>query len=139
MAELSTQAVEELFRQCLAPAAVQGTVVEGIVTRAAFRPEAIAAHRGEIGALLAELPDPFLESGGGGWSFLNACNDRHGRQWTSYQQTMEHLFMLGLASGLVTELLPRELWPALPGGMPYYAVHKEVRERVEAAGQEGPS
>jgi hypothetical protein len=128
VAELSAEAVEELFKRCLAKTA-EGIIVEGIITKAAFSPKAIEGYRAEIGALLAELPDPFLESGGGGWSFLNACDDRHGRQWTGYQRTMEHLFMLGLASGLVTELLPREMWQVLPGEMPYYAVHREVRDQ----------
>ena len=45
-----------------------------------------------------------------------------GTQWTDLHRTMEQLFLLGLASGLVTELMPRELWGSLPGGMPYYAV-----------------
>ena len=72
--------------------------------------------------MLSELPDEFRVSGGGGWSFLQACNDRHGTQWTGFHQAMEELFMLGMAAGLVTELLPRDLWDALPGGMPYYAV-----------------
>jgi hypothetical protein len=126
MAELSTEAVEALFEQCLARPDDPSIVVEGIVTKAAFSPQAIGEHRDDIAALLAELPEPFQESAGGGWSFLNACNDRHDRQWTSFQRTMEHLFMLGLAAGLVTLLLPRDMWGALPGGMPYYAVHKEV-------------
>jgi hypothetical protein len=76
----------------------------------------------EIRAMLAELPDQYRKSGGGGWSFLNACDDRHGTQWTGFHRTMEHLFMLGLAIGAVTLLMPRELWDALPGGMPYYMV-----------------
>lgn len=119
---LTAERVEELFRQCLAASPTEGTIVQGVINTAAFQPEAIENHREEIGALLAELPDPFQENGGGGWSFLNACDDKHGNQWTGFHQTMEHLFMLGLASGQVTELLPRELWSALPEEMPYYMV-----------------
>jgi hypothetical protein len=122
--ELSSERVEDLFRRCLADTADQGVAVTGIVTTAAFDPQVIGSHREEIGQLLSELPRQFQESGGGGWSFLNACMDRNGRQWTSYHRTMEQLFLLGLASGQVRELLPRDLWPALPGGMPYYAVRK---------------
>lgn len=121
-AELSTKQVEELFQQCLSGTDGEGLTVRGIVTTGIFQPEAIEAHREEIGQLLAELPEQFQASLGGGWSFLNACNDKHGRQWTSFQRTMEQLFMLGLASGQVAELLPRDMWPALPGGMPYYVV-----------------
>src|SRR5260370_25055058 len=125
---LTAERVEELFRQCLAATAGQedASTMQGIVNGAASRPEAIENHKEDIGRLLAELPEPFQESGGGGWSFLNACNDRHGHQWTGLHTTMEHLFMLGLASGQVTELLPRDMWSALPGGMPYYLVKAVV-------------
>jgi hypothetical protein len=120
--ELSTERVEELFKRCLAATADQGVVVQGIVNTAAFSPQALKDCREQIAALLAELPEQFRESDGGGWSFLNACDDKHGRQWTSFHRAMEQLFMLGLASGQVKELLPRDMWAALPGGMPYYVV-----------------
>ena len=122
MSVLTAERVEELFKECLAASPAEGTIVQGVVNTAAFRPEAIENHREEIGALLAELPEPFQENGGGGWTFLNACDDKHGNQWTGFQQVMEHLFMLGLASRQVTELVPRYLWPSLPGEMPYYMV-----------------
>lgn len=121
-AVLTAEKVEELFKLCLAASADEGIVVQGIVSTAAFRPDAIENHREKIGALLAELPEPFQQKGGGGWSFLNASFDKHGEQWTGFQRIMEHLFMLGLASGQVTELLTREEWSALPGQMPYYMV-----------------
>jgi hypothetical protein len=38
---------------------------------------------------------------------------------------MEHLFQLGLAAGYVKPLLPREMWAAFPGGVPYYVVNTE--------------
>jgi hypothetical protein len=127
--ELSTERVGELFKRCLAATADQGKVVQGVVTTAAFNPQALEDCREQIAELLAELPEQFQEAGGGGWSFLNACDDRHGRQWTSFHRTMEQLFMLGLASGQVKELLPRDMWAAFPGGMPYYV----VLDRTEAA------
>jgi len=55
-------------------------------------------------------------------SFLNACQDRNGNQWTDLHQRMEQLFVLGQAAGFVSCLLPRDMWAALPGGMPYYVV-----------------
>jgi hypothetical protein len=119
---LTAERVEKLFRECLAPSPEGAILVQGVINTAAFRPEVIETHRDEIRALLAELPEPFQENGGGGWSFLNACDDSHGNQWTGMQQTMEHLFMLGLAICEVVELVPRELWSALPGGVPYYMV-----------------
>lgn len=120
--KLSSELVEKVFKQCLAPTSEDGEEVRGVVLKAAFDPAAIESHRDTITAMLNELPDQFKESGGGGWSFLNACNDRHGDQWTSFHRAMEMLFMLGKAAGLVTEMLPREMWDILPGGVPYYII-----------------
>jgi hypothetical protein len=64
--------------------------VDGIVNHFAFHPGRVAEHADEVAALLAELPDEFKKSAGGGWSFLNACMDRHGQQWTGLHRTMEH-------------------------------------------------
>jgi len=116
---LTAERVENLFGECLAH---EGVAVEGIMCTTRFSPDAIGAHRAEITAMLAELPDEFRRSGGGGWTFLNACLDRHGVQWTGLHRVMEQLFMLGLAAGLVSELMPRDMWRVLPGGMPYYVV-----------------
>jgi len=68
------------------------------------------------------LPEQFKGSAGGGWSFLNACDDKHGNQWTDLHLRMEQLFQLGIGIGKVKCLMPRAMWSALPGGMPYYAV-----------------
>lgn len=126
--ELSTEAVEELFKRCLSESADQGILVQGITLTAAFEPQKLEDCRQQIADLLDELPEPFKESAGGGWSFLNACNDKHGRQWTSFHRAMDMLFMLGTAAGLVKLLLPRDMWDALPGGMPYFV----VLDRTEA-------
>lgn len=72
--------------------------------------------------MLDKLPEQFHEATGGGWSFLNACNDRHGNQWTGLHQRMEQLFQLGIALGRVSYCLPREFWSAMPGGVPYIVV-----------------
>jgi hypothetical protein len=95
---------------------------EGVVGNVGFHPGRLAAYGEQIGELLNELPDDFKASGGGGMSFLNACMDRHGNQWTGEHRTMEQLFQLGVASGKALCLLPREMWSALPGGMPYFVV-----------------
>jgi hypothetical protein len=117
--QLDPERVRDLFADCLDPGG-DGVEVEGIAGMAVFGPAPLERYAEEIRAMLAELDDAFRKSGGGGWSFLNACSDRHGRQWTGEHRTMEQLFMLGLAIGAVSLLMPRELWDALPGGMPYY-------------------
>lgn len=125
--ELTENKVGRVFRECLAGNAEDenAIVIDGITVRVAFDAARVTAHAGEIRELLTELPSAFLsetEGGGGGWSFLNACNDRHDRQWTGFHRSMEELFMIGEAAGMVKPLLPRELWEALPGSMPYYVI-----------------
>lgn len=116
MTNLTAERVETLFLQCMR---ANGKDVAGIVTRTTLD---TAGHEAEIAAMLADLPDEFQSSSGGGWSFLNACHTKAGVQWTDLHSTMEKLFMLGIASGQAQYLMPRELWSALPGGMPYIVV-----------------
>lgn len=96
--------------------------VEGIVRDTGFNPDRLELHREEVRAMLAELPDEFKMSGGGGWSFLNGCQDRHGNLWTGLQMRVGQLFDLGIGLGLVKCQMPREMWSVLPGGVPYYTI-----------------
>ena len=95
-------------------------MVEGIVAKFGFSPDKISSHKEEIRALLNEMPVTFHTSTGGGWTFLNLCEDRNGCQWGEHRD-MEALVVLGIAAGMASYLLPREIWPSLPGGMPYIA------------------
>ena len=72
--------------------------------------------------MLAELSDDFKTSGGGGMSFLNACMDKHGNQWTGMHLRQEQLVQLGIAIGEVEYAASREMWRLFPGGMPYFVV-----------------
>ncbi len=122
---LTPQRVEAIFADCLfreGEDTSNHVVAEGIVRNVGFHPGRLEEHRQEIHDLLAELPDDFKVSGNGGMSFLNACMDRHGNQWTGMHLTQEQLFQLGIAIDEVACLLPREAWALLPGGMPYYVV-----------------
>lgn len=127
---LTADRVEEIFCDCLfADEEVEGqnleeiearaVVAEGILNPFGFHPERLASHRDEVYEMLSELPDNYRASEGGGWSFLAACDDKHGNQWTGLHRTMDHLFALGIGLGLAKWLLPREMWARLPGGMPY--------------------
>jgi len=99
-------------------------IADGIVQTVGFHPGRIEEHRQEIHNMLAELPDEFRASNGGGSSFLNACMNKHGNQWTGVHQTQEQLVQLGIAIGEVEYCLPRDMWKILPGGMPYIAVRQ---------------
>lgn len=127
---LNPQQVEETFQKCLAGDTDDENIVDVdmIVAIARLDRRLVADHAELILAMLLELPTEFRASGGGGWSFLNACMDRHGDQWTGLHQTMAMLFALGQATDppLVTCQLPRDVWPALPGGMPYYVINDKT-------------
>lgn len=126
---LTDDRVEEIFRDCLLNEGEDTSnhvLAEGIRITVGFHPERLERHKEEIAQLLMELPIQFRQSSGGGSSFLAACNDRHDNQWTGLHQRMEQLFQLGMATGLAKCLAPREMWPLLPGGMPYYAVIDSV-------------
>lgn len=116
---LNPQRVSEIFGECRHGSTVH---VEGIRGPVWFSAERLEVHRPEIEAMLDELPDDFKESSGGGTSFLNACQDKHGNLWTGLHGIMEQLFLLGMGIGKVKLLFPREMWSYLPGGMPYYVI-----------------
>jgi hypothetical protein len=128
--------VEQALRDCLyrpeelggldPEAPPPGTViVEGVMSRYGFHPERLEAKREQVTTWLRALPHQFRRTGGGGWSFLNACNQENGRQWTGLHQRMEQLFCLAIGLGLAKCQVPRELWHEFPGGMPYYVVFVE--------------
>ena len=123
---LNAERVNEVFLDCLfreGEDTSKHIKAEGITTTAGFHPERLNSHKAEIEAMLDELPNEFQKQGGGGMSFLEACNDKHGEQWTGLHCVMEQLFQLGIAIGKVSLLLPREVWSGLPGGMPYYVIN----------------
>ncbi len=126
--KLTSDRVEQVFRYCLLQEGetdADGVHAEGVIHPVLLHQGRLAEHGEEIRFLLSELPDQFQIVKGGGWSFLNACNDRHGNLWTGSHLTMEHLFQLGEGLGLVKDLMPHEMWDVLPGGMPYFVVLRE--------------
>lgn len=122
--KLTADKVMSIAKDCLfanGESMDNAVMVDGIVNRYAFHPARLAAHKDEIKDLLHELPDEFQMAKGGGWSFLNACMDRHGNHWAEHP-TMGMLFALGEATGAAKCLMPRDMWNMLPGGVPYYGV-----------------
>lgn len=96
--------------------------VDGLTGQWWFHAQRINEKSEQIAELLRELPTPFHAGSGGGWSFTKASNDRHGNEWTSRNQDMESLFALGIAAGLAKWLDDRDVWHAMPGGVPYVIV-----------------
>lgn len=93
--------------------------VEGVVHSAYFNQTKLESHRHEVAAWIRQLPSQFHRNGGGGWTFLNLCENASGQMWTSFHLTMERLYMLAAGLGLAHFALPRDVWAVLPGEMPY--------------------
>lgn len=135
MSKLSSETVENVFLKCLfqdGEDTTNAVMVDGVVRNYGFHPERLEQERGTIARLLDELQDEFKDSVGGGFTFLSACNDKHGEQWTGLHSIMEQLFALGMGLNLAAYVLPRDLWGVLPGGMPYLKVRDRSEEWLAA-------
>lgn len=124
MEELTAENVNELYRACLfkeGEEVLDPILVEGIVNKFAFDRAKIKRYEVEISEMLSNLPKEFHRDTGGGWSFLNACMTRSNTQWGEHSD-IEKLMCLGIASGQVELLMPRDTWGFMPGGTPYFMV-----------------
>lgn len=111
--------------------ATNAVIAEGCMGRMGFHPGRLEEKSSDISAMLDELPSDFHQSGGGGHTFLNACMNKDGDQWTGMHQAVDELLMLGLAIGRVRYVMPRELWSMFPGGMPYFVImSRETLKKV---------
>lgn len=124
--KLTATNVESLFISCLFAVSEDSSnplIVEGVKQKVGFDPKRIEQNKTEIETLLSQCEPTFFDtSEGKGWTFLNFCQDKNGELWTGVHRICDHLICLGLAIGKVNFLLPRELWDALPGGVPYLQI-----------------
>lgn len=126
--ELTSTNVDEVFSACLFTDEEAKTVTpddavvaEAVMMNVGFHPGRLEENKEKIKQLLDQLPEHFQQDKGGGSSFLQACMTARGVHWAEHP-TIDKLVALGLAAKHVEYKLPRELWGALPGGMPYFAV-----------------
>ena len=133
MIKLSAENVEAIFDRS---ATTRGNPIEGILTSVPMdvKPEDFD----KINELLNQLPKEFHAQTGGGWSFLNACTNRDGEQWTGLHSTMEKLVILGIAIGRVEYVIPRDMWSLLPGSVPYFVVKTIEKLKVTRDGDATP-
>ena len=126
--KLTSENVVKIFRSCLFedgadPTPEEYTVVETVQGgKVGLCNKKLDKYRDDIFDMLKQLSTDFMETGGGGMSFLNACNDKNGDQWTGLHQIMNELFMLGQATKRAKFLMPRDMWDAFPGGLPCVVV-----------------
>lgn len=120
---LTPEAVKELMMDCLGEEKLADdlmVIVQGILRGFGFQKERIAARRKDIRNLLMQLHPTFRQTVGGGWSFIYATGRGEDVQSTWGEQIhADDLICLGIAAGLVSYQLPREMWSALPYGVPY--------------------
>lgn len=125
--KLSSINVKHIILECLFKEGEDTTDhirCEGIINTIGFHPGRIQQYHDDIFDMLKQLPTSFMKSSGGGHSFLAACMTNEEEQWGEHQ-SMEELMLLGLAIKKVEYCLPREMWQALPGHMPYFMVKDE--------------
>lgn len=91
-------------------------IVKGIVRTFGFHPERLKNHKEEVKTILNQMrPEFHKDKGGGGWSFLNLCEDKDGHLWGDHR-IMEELVALGIGLGIAKYCFPKDMWNALPGG-----------------------
>jgi len=126
---IDAKEVGEIFEDCLykgekpnCETSEDTIVVEGVVHNFAIDLSKLEKHADRVAELLGYLPTNFHKSGGGGWSFLQMCDDRNGVQWTGFHMRMEQLLVLGIALKKARIQVPRDMWKVFPGGVPYLVV-----------------
>lgn len=123
---LTAENVEKIHNICIGRAENTNTFfVEGIKNTYWYDKKKIEKRTEEIENMLMQLPKNFRKSVGGGWSFLQMCMRDDEVQWTGLHVTMEKLMCLGIACGKMEYLMPKELWCALPAGVPYVVIKDE--------------
>lgn len=113
---LSSSELKELIAKFKDNETVEGvTTVTGIIHSFAFHTKALEKYKDAILKELKEMQQIFFTEG---TSFLSMAIDEQDVHWGEHRD-MEGLLVLGIAIKHAKYLLPREAWPALPGGVPY--------------------
>jgi len=123
--KLTPTNVDKTFLKCLFKENEDtslAVITEGIMMKVGFNPEHLKSEKENIVEMCNQLPNNFKVGFGGGYSFLNMCEDNTGDLWTGEHQTMEKLLCLGIAVKKMMILLPRDFWGIFPGSMPYVCV-----------------
>ena len=119
---LTSKNVRDIFDYCTTKDEIDHINIDGIAHKFQFNKTRLEEKKVDILDMLHQLPAPFMHDQGGGWSFLMACENRDGEQWTDLHFVMEVLFMLGMGCGVVEYLVGREMWSMFPGNVPYLVI-----------------
>ena len=116
MSELTSKA----FMDCLFKEGEDTTnyvKVEGLTCTFRLHPQRLEEKRELVTALLSKLPANYKE----GWTFLNLCTTKDGKQWAD-QRVCEQLMVMAIGLGMMKYCMPRTMWAILPGGVPYLII-----------------
>jgi hypothetical protein len=98
--------------------------VEGLIKNFGFHPKRLADKKARLIELMNDLHPNFMKNTGGGWTFLNLPFEKDGRHWGEHPDC-EAFIAMCIGNGLAKYSMPREMWDALPGGVPYVVFSKE--------------
>ncbi len=119
--QLTEERVKEIFEYCLAAkdSRAKTIYVESWSQTVKLLVPRLTEYEFDIRQMLKNLPDSFQS---GGYSLKFAGKDRFGRVWTKSNETIEKLFLMGIALDFAKHVFPKLQWKDLPSGMPYYLV-----------------
>ena len=124
---LNPERIHEIFNDCLfkdTESHSEYLPAKGLTMSVGFHPERTEKYASEVYEICMNLPTEFQEKTGGGYSFLYMCMDKDGNHCME-QPTAQELLLLGIATGWMSILMPRDFWPMLPGGVPFVVVNTQ--------------
>lgn len=96
-----------------------GTIfVDGVINRFGLKGAVLEQHREDVKSMIEQLKPEFFPNTGGGYSFLGLPFTKDDKQWGEHINA-EALYVLAAGLGMARFSLPREVWPILPGSVPY--------------------
>lgn len=119
--QLTEGRVNEIFYWCVAAKNSRANTisVESWSQNVKLLKSRLVGYEFDIRQMLKYLPDSFQT---GGYSLKHADKDRFNRFWTESYETIEKLFIMGIALGFAKHVFPKPQWKDLPDKMPYYLV-----------------
>lgn len=125
--ELTAENVHNTFEFCLYQ---NGDSVDdvvdcsGVLGKVYMNQSRVWLVKSDIISMLDKLCDKYRSTNG--YSFLNMCEDKHGRRWTEYYQIVDELVMLGLAIHKVSFAASKSRWDMFIGGMPHIVIDQKI-------------
>lgn len=105
-------------------------LLEGISLNVELHKARLEEQREKVLGWIDDIPEGFLREKGGGWTFLNLTMTKQGDQWCE-QPTAQALMLMAMGLGYAQYQLPRDIWRALPGGVPYVVFSKTPFEKKD--------